>query len=84
MFIMDMATLVRRYIMDDTKRLIRFCHLCLLKGNQFFHRSTYKLTVTLREDLKPGDVFEVKSYLCVGTVEMVIECLLEVQIQLLN
>ena len=84
-FIINIVTLVRRFIIGINFILRSLSlHLSLSKGNQFFHRSTYKSTVTVREDLKPGDIFEVKSYLCVGSVEMVVECLLEVQIQLLN
>ena len=51
-------------------------------GSGQFDRSTYKWSVVIREDLKAGDVFTVSSYLCVGSLNMVVECLVNVQDQL--
>ena len=47
-----------------------------------FDEHTYKWTVVTREDLKAGDVFEVTSYVCVGSLDMVIRCLTDVQTKL--
>ena len=53
-------------------------------GSSKFDASTYKWSVVIREDLKPGDVFEVTSYLCVGSLDMVVQCLMDVQIEMLT
>jgi len=45
-------------------------------GNNFFDRSTYKWSVVVREDFKPDWVFNVASYICAGTLDMVVECLI--------
>ena len=52
-------------------------------GSSQFDASTYKWSVVIREDLKPGDVFEVTSFLCVGSLDMVVQCLMDVQIEML-
>ena len=44
-----------------------------------FDQSTFKWSVVVREDLKHGDSFDVTSYLCVGSLDMVVECLSNVQ-----
>ena len=51
-------------------------------GSSKFDASTYKWSVVIREDLKAGDVFDVTSYLCVGSLEVVIQCLMEVQVEM--
>ena len=53
-------------------------------SNEYYDRSTYKWSVVIREDLKSGDVFEVTSYLCVGSVDMVVECLSQIQDEILT
>jgi len=49
---------------------------------QPFDQKTFKWSVVVREDLKPWDIFFVKSYLCVGNLDMVIECLGQVDAQI--
>ena len=53
-------------------------------GGGNFDQATYKWSVVIREDLKPGDVFEVSSYLCVGSLETVVECLVNVHDQIVK
>jgi len=46
---------------------------------QPFDQKTFKWSVVIREDLTPGDAFEVQTFLCLGSLDMVFECLLHVQ-----
>merc|ERR1712179_22601 len=46
---------------------------------QKFDQKTFKWSVVIREDLQPSEAFEVTTYLCVGALDMVVECLLHVQ-----
>ena len=51
---------------------------------QPFDRKTFKWSVVVREDLQSGHVFDVNSYLCVGTLENVTECLMNINLALSN
>jgi len=51
---------------------------------QKFDQKTFKWSVVIREDLQPREAFEVTTYLCVGTLDMVVECLLHVQEQIVH
>ena len=49
---------------------------------QPFDQKTFKWTVVVREDLQRDHVFDVNSYLCVGTLDDVKECLINISLNL--
>ena len=49
---------------------------------QPFDQKTFKWSVVVREDLQSGHVFDVNSYLCVGTLDDVINCLKSIESQI--
>ena len=51
---------------------------------QPFDQKTFKWSVVVREDLQSGHVFDVHSYICVGTLENVRACLMTINLHLSN
>lgn len=49
---------------------------------QNFDSKTFKWSVVVREDLQLGLVFDVHSYLCVGMLDEVVDCLLSIHQQI--
>ena len=47
-----------------------------------FVQKTFKWSVVVREDLQSGHVFDVLSYLCVGTLDNVRDCLMNIHLAL--
>ena len=45
---------------------------------QPFDQKTFKWSVVVREDLQSNHVFDVQSYLCLGTLDNVKECLINI------
>ena len=51
-------------------------------GSKPFHQKAFKWSVVVREDLQSGHVFDVQSYLCVGTLDNVRDCLMNIHLAL--
>merc|ERR550534_2362825 len=56
----------------------RLCYAYFSCAMTQWDSKTYKWSVVVRQEPEAGDVLEVTSYLCVGTLQMVADCLLAV------